>query len=219
MPTTNDEQPSTDPRAALLARGRRLEFFTVVWNSLEALIAVVAGLIAGSISLMAFGLDSVIETASGAAVLWRLQSANDDAARRERSERTARNIVGICFVLLAVYVTADALYSLFHREVPERSWLGIAIAAAAVVVMPLLARAKRSVAAQLSSDALHADSRQSDLCAYLSAILLAGLALNAFFGFWWADPAAGLIMVPIIAKEGIDALRGKACTCSDGCHG
>ncbi len=202
------------PRAANVRRGRRLEYLTIAWNSLEAVAAIGAGLFAGSIALVGFGVDSVIETSSGAILLWRLR----DGERGEGRERIALRLVGISFLLLAVYVAFDAVKSLIMREPPEASYIGIGIAAVSLVVMPLLARAKRKVAVELNSRALQADSRQTDLCAYLSAILLAGLALNALFGLWWADPAAGLVMTPIIAKEGIAALRGEACGCADSCH-
>jgi len=202
------------PRAANVRRGRRLEYLTIVWNSLEAVAAIGAGLFAGSIALVGFGVDSVIETSSGAILLWRLR----DGQRGEERERIALRLVGVSFLLLATYIAFDAVKSIIMREPPEASYIGIGIAAVSLVVMPLLARAKRQVAAELNSRALQADSRQTDLCAYLSAILLAGLALNALFGLWWADPAAGLVMTPIIAKEGIAALRGEACGCADSCH-
>jgi len=203
-------------RDAALRRGRRLEYVTVAWNSLEALAALFAGILAGSIALIGFGLDSVIETVSGAALLWRLHHSNDAAARRARAEKLALRIVGVSFLMLSLYVLVDSAYTLVERERPHSSFFGIAIAILSVIAMPLLARAKRKVAAAISSGALHADSRQTDLCAYLSAILLLGLALNALFGFWWADPVAGLIMVPIIVREGVLALRGHECGCHDG---
>lgn len=203
-------------RAESVRRGRRLEYLTIGWNSLEAVVAVVAGLAAGSIALVGFGLDSVIEVTSGVALLWRLHA--DAPERRERAERVALKIVGASFLALAAYVAFDAVKSLARREPPEASYVGVALAALSLVVMPLLARAKRRVAAEISSRALEADSRQTDICAYLSAILLGGLAANAALGWWWADPAAALLMVPIIAREGVAALRGDAC-CRDGaCH-
>lgn len=203
-------------RQAAVVRGRRLEYLTIAWNSVEAVVSILAGLIAGSIALVGFGLDSVIETSSGVALLWRLRHSNErDAASRERAERIALRIVGISFLVLAAYVLIDAAKTLWLRESPEESIPGIIIAALSLIVMPLLARAKRGVARTLNSNALHADSRQTDICAYLSAILLGGLALNAVLGWWWADPAAGLIMVPIIAREGVEALRGESCACHD----
>ena len=203
-------------RAASVRRGRWLEYLTIGWNSLEGLIAIGAGLVAGSIALVGFGLDSLIEVSSGAALLWRLHM--DAPERREHAERIALKLVGVSFLLLAAYVAFDSVKSLVKREAPESSYVGIAIAALSLAVMPLLARAKRRVAAAISSRALHADSRQTDICTYLSAILLAGLILNALFGWWWADPVAALVMIPIITKEGVEALRGEQCCGDDACH-
>lgn len=189
-------------------RGKLLAYLTIIWNSLEGIIAIGAGVVAGSVALVGFGVDSVIEVSSGAIILWRL-------AAGEHRERLALRLVGISFIALAAYVTFDAVKSLINREPPEASYVGIAVAALSLAVMPWLAREKRKVASRLNSNAMLADSRQTDICAYLSAIVLGGLGLNALFGWWWADPVAALIMVPIIAKEGIDGLRGK--TCED-CH-
>lgn len=203
-------------RARSVRRGRWLEYLTIGWNLLEAVAAIGAGLIAGSIALVGFGLDSIIEVSSGTALLWRLHM--DAPESRERAESIALRLVGVSFLALSAYVAFDAVKSLINREIPEASYVGIGLAALSVVAMPLLARAKRKVASKISSRALKADSRQTDICAYLSAILLVGLVLNALFGWWWADPVAALAMMPIIAKEGIEALRGKAC-CDDGaCH-
>ena len=201
---------NADLRVTAVRRGRRLEYLTILWNSLEALIGIAAGIIAGSIALVGFGVDSVIEVSSGAVVLWRLRSDACDE-RAERRERLALKLVGLSFFALAIYVAAEAVKALWLRQAPERSVAGIGLAAASLVAMPLLARAKRRVARSLASGALHADSRQTDLCAYLSAILLGGLVLNATLGWWWADPVAGLGMLPIILKEGVDAVRGKSC--------
>ena len=192
-----------------VAAGRWLEHFTLGWNALEAVIAVGAGIVAGSTALLGFGLDSVIESLSGAVLLWRLW----DEKKGEERERQALKLAGVSFLVLAVYVAYEATETLLMQEPPDASYVGIGLAVASVIVMPLLARAKRKVAARLGSRALHADSRQTDICSYLSAILLLGLAANALFGWWWADPAAGLLMVPIIGKEGVEALRGETCTC------
>jgi divalent metal cation (Fe/Co/Zn/Cd) transporter len=204
-------------RAAAVRRGQRLEYFTIAWNSLEAVASIVFGLIAGSVSLVGFGLDSLIEVASGAALLWRLRH-DLNPSRREQVERATLRIVGGCFLALAAYITYHSTASLIRHEAPEASVPGIVIAAAALLVMPLLARAKRNVAAGIESGAMKADAKQADFCTYLSAILLGGLLLNAQLGWWWADPAAALVMVPIIVKEGIDGLRSKACCDSCGCH-
>ena len=211
LPMTMDSQAVE--RAAIVKRGRLLEYFTIFWNSLEAILSITAGAFAGSIALVGFGFDSLIEVSSGAALLWRLHL--DAPERRERAEHTALRLIGISFLLLAAYVAFDAAKSLIQREPPKSSYVGIAVAALSLVVMPYLARAKRRVAASIGSRALNADSRQTDICAYLSAILLGGLILNAALGWWWADPVAALVMVPIIAKEGIDGLRGEHC---DDCH-
>jgi divalent metal cation (Fe/Co/Zn/Cd) transporter len=135
---------------------------------------------------------------------------------REEAERLSLRIVGSCFLLLSAYVAYDSLESLFSKQAPARSLPGIAVAAASLIAMPLLSRAKKRVSIGLSSAAMAADARQTDFCTYLSGILLGGLLLNALFGLWWADPTAGLVMVPIIAKEGIAGWRGRAC--SDGCR-
>lgn len=203
-------------RREQVRRGRGLEYLTIGWNSLEGVIAVGAGLAAGSIALVGFGFDSAIEVASGVALLWRLHM--DAPEQRERAEQVALKVVGVSFLALAAYVAFDALQSLVTREPPEVSYIGIAIAALSLVVMPLLARAKRRVAAKINSRAMQADSRQTDICAYLSAILLGGLILNALFGWWWADPAAALVMTPVIGKEGLEALRGETCCDGGTCH-
>ncbi len=204
-------------RMAAVRHGKQLEYFTIVWNSLEAIIALESGFIAGSVALVGFGLDSLIEVTSGGALLWRLHHG-ENSGNTDKADRTALRIVGFSFVALAAYVGYECLETLFAREAPERSLTGIVLAAVSLIVMPLLARSKRRVANQLGSGAMHADAKQTDFCTYLSAILLAGLGLNALFGWWWADPTAGLVMVPIIAKEGFNALRGKSCcggsTCS-----
>jgi divalent metal cation (Fe/Co/Zn/Cd) transporter len=193
-----------------VTRGRRLEYLTIAWNLCEAAIALASGFIAGSVALVSFGFDSVIETASAGILLGRLYS-DSEAGDRERMERLAHRLVGVCFLALATYVAVESARSLWLRSLPERSVPGVAIACAALIVMPVLGRAKRAVARQLGSGALHSDSRQADFCAYLSAILLAGLILNWLLGWWWADPAAALVMVPIIAHEGVQGLRGKPC--------
>jgi divalent metal cation (Fe/Co/Zn/Cd) transporter len=198
-------------RLAIAERGKRLEYFTIAWNTLEGLIAFAAGLTAGSISLVGFGIDSFIEVTSGVAVLWRMR-VDADVHSRERNERLALRIVGGCFIALAAYIGYEAITDLMHRSEPESSLPGIILAAVSLVVMPLLSRAKRRVGHELASAAMHADARQTDFCAYLSAILLGGLLLNSLFGLWWADPLAALIMAPIIAKEGYEGLRAKACS-------
>ena len=203
-------------RTIAIRRGRVLEYVTIIWNLLEGIISIGAGVLAGSIALVGFGLDSLIEVSSGAALLWRLHL--DAPERRERAEKIALKLVGISFLLLSSYIALDAIKSVIRREPPDASFLGIAIAALSLAVMPYLAKAKRRVAAAIRSRAMEADSRQTDICAYLSAILLGGLMLNAVLGWWWADPVAAIIMAPIIAKEGIEALRGDTCGDEGACH-
>jgi divalent metal cation (Fe/Co/Zn/Cd) transporter len=197
-------------RPALIRRGKLLEYATIGYNSIEGIIAVAAGVIAGSVALVGFGFDSVIEVISGATLLWRLY-ADVDEKRREGVEQRALRIVGASFLLLAAYVVFDAGKSLLRREQPDESIVGIVIAAVSLVVMPLLVRAKRRVAAAIGSRALDADATQTALCTWLSAILLGGLLLNALVGWWWADPLAALVMVPIIVREGVEGLRGERC--------
>jgi divalent metal cation (Fe/Co/Zn/Cd) transporter len=201
---------SVHTRLAIVQRGRRLEYFTIAWNSLEGIVAVVAGVIAGSISLVGFGMDSFIEVTSGGALLWRM-SIDAEEHRRERIEKMTLRIVGACFLALAAYVGYEAATNLMEIKAPAHSLAGIILACVSLVVMPLLSRAKRRVAAHLKSAAMNADAKQTEFCTYLSGILLGGLLLNAVAGLWWADPVAGLIMVPIIAKEGVDGLRGDTC--------
>ncbi len=196
-------------RHAIARRGKRLEYFTIAWNSVEGSVAVIAGAIAGSISLLGFGIDSFIEVTSGATLLWRMTVDADDRSR-ERNENRSLRIVGACFIALAAYIAYESVSDLISRKAAERSIPGIILACVSLVVMPILSRAKKKVGNELGSAAMNADAKQTDFCAYLSAILLGGLLLNAAFGWWWADPAAALIMVPIIAQEGFDSLRGKA---------
>lgn len=197
-------------RADHLKKGIYLEYLTIGWNLLEGLIAIACGSVAGSVALLGFGFDSLIETSSGGILLWRLR-AERSGEEIERLERRALKLVGMSFLLLSGYVTFGSVRTLLVRQKPEQSNIGIALAILSVIVMPLLARLKRSTAVHLGSAALRADSRQSSICAYLSVILLFGLGLNALFGWWWADSLAALVMVPIIVKEGIDGLRGEAC--------
>jgi len=186
-------------RSRSVRQGRRLEYFTILWNTVEGLVAVVAGLIAGSISLVGFGIDSFVEVTSGSVLLWRM-SVDAEECDRERNEKRALQVVGACFLTLSGYVAYEAITDLWFKRAPEHSIPGILLACVSLVVMPLLSRAKRRVGHALGSAAMHADAKQTEFCTYLSAILLAGLLLNMAFGLWWADPVAGLIMVPIIAK-------------------
>jgi len=197
-------------RAETAKLGERLQYATIAWNSAECIVALAAGMVAGSIALVGFGFDSAIEVTSSVAALWRLRSDRDEAARETAERRTLR-VIGLCFLGLATYVACGAARDLLTRQPPDHSVPGIVIAALSLIVMPLLVRAKRRVAATLASGALEAEARQTRLCAYLSAILLLGLGANAGLGWWWADPVAALVMVPFIAWEGWQALTGKTC--------
>lgn len=205
--TTSVDRPS------LVRRGLWLNYATIGYNSLEAVVSLIAGFIAGSVALVGFGFDSVIEVTASVAAQWRLR-ADWNSARRERVEHITTRIVGWCFMSLAAYVAMDSVKSLWLREAPERSVAGIVILSLSVVIMPYLARAKRRVARALRSNALAGEAAQTSLCAYLSVIALAGILLNTALGWWWADPLAAIGMVPIIVREGLEGIRGESC-CDD----
>ena len=206
----------TIDRPILVRRGRWLSVATLAYNCLEGVIAIVAGLSAGSVALVGFGIDSGIEVSASVVALWRL-SADAEPMQRARVERISHRTIGNLFLALALYVAYDAVHALLRHEAPEASIVGIALAMASLVVMPYLARQKRRIGTALGSRALISESAQTSLCTYLSAILLGGLLLNAVVGWWWSDPVAALLMVPIIAREGIEGLRGES-PCADGCH-
>lgn len=195
-------------RHAALARGLRLEYLSLGYNAVEALVGIAAGLAAGSVALVGFGLDSVAEGASAGVLVWRLRSENSGRRTPEEVERRAVRLVGIAFLVLGFYVAMGAVVELTRGSRPEPSAAGTAIAALSLVVMPLLARGKRSVARDLRSRSLEADSHQTILCTYLSGILLFGLLANGLLGWWWADPVAALGIALLAGSEGVDLLRG-----------
>ncbi|MBI2218079.1 MAG: cation transporter [Candidatus Rokubacteria bacterium] len=199
-------------RAGAAASGKTLQYVTIGWNTAEGVIAIAAGVAAGSIALVGFGLDSAIEVSASLAALWRLHRDHDEEAR-EAAEGRALRLIGLSFLALAAYVLWEAASTLLERQPPEHSIVGIVLASLSLVVMPVLAHVKRRIATRLESGALEAETRQTEICAWLSLILLVGLALNASLGWWWADPVAGIVMVPLIAREGIEAVRGKTCCC------
>lgn len=202
-------------RTGALVRARRLEWFSLGWNVIEALIAIAAALAAGSVALFGFGVDSVVESASAVILVWRLSAelGGRDGHALERIERRAEKLVGASLGALAVYVAADAILALARREAPDPSRVGVALTAISLFVMMFLARAKRRLAAALGSAALQADAFQTTACWWLSLTALAGLALNLAFGWWWADPVSALAMTVFIGREGWDAWRGKPCDC------
>ena len=200
-------------RPLLVRRGLRLTYATLAYNSLEGIVAVGAGIGAGSIALIGFGVDSIIELTASVAAVWRLR-ADSGVARREQVEGRSLRVVGACFLALAGYMTYEAVKALLQREAPAASLIGIGLAALSLLVMPVLAHAKRRIALKLGSGALAAEATQTAVCTYLSAILLSGLVLNAQFGWWWADPVAALAMVPLIVREGMEGVRGRSACCA-----
>lgn len=202
-------------REALLRRGRNLERLTIGWNAVEALVAIGAGYMAGSVALVGFGLDSVIESISGVALYRRLSLElrdGADAEHTEARERRALYFVGVSFFLIAGYVLYEAGSTLLERRAPEQTTAGILLAALSLLVMPLLGWEKLRTARALDSRALAADAKETFVCAYLSFALLLGLGFNSLLGWWWADPVAALAMLPLIVHEGheaIEAARGE----------
>ena len=209
--------PAASPaRPALRAHALRLEYLSLGWNVVEGIVAVTAALAAGSVALLGFGLDSFVESASAIVLVWRLraETREHDPAAIERLDRRAHRLVGASLYLLAAWVTFDAAETLLRQERPQPSVAGIAITSVSIVLMLWLARAKRRAAVALGSRALAADSFQATACWWLSVVTLAGIGLNAAFGWWWADPVAALAMTIFLVREGREAWRGQDC----GCH-
>jgi divalent metal cation (Fe/Co/Zn/Cd) transporter len=192
-------------RARLVRRARRLAWLGLAWHGIEAVVAIAAGVVAGSIALVGFGADSVIESGAAFILLWRFASRADDAERR------AQRLIGVSFYVLAVYVAIEAVRTLALGNHPEVSWVGIGLAAVTLMTMPPLARAKARVGDELASSATKSEGRQNMVCAYLSAGLLTGLVANAAAGWWWADPVAALLIAGVAVREGRQAWRGEAC--------
>jgi cation diffusion facilitator family transporter len=192
-----------------------LTALTIAWNSLEALVAIGSGFLAGSIALVGFGLDSLVEVSSALVIAWRLARQSGDHAANERAERRAVRLIAVSFLAIALYVTYDSATRLLGiGEHPEHSTAGLVLVALSVIVMPALAWAKRRVAAGLGSVALKADAAETQLCTYLSVVVLIGLAANTLFGWWWMDPLAGLVVAALAVKEGRQAWQsGDLCDC------
>jgi divalent metal cation (Fe/Co/Zn/Cd) transporter len=208
------DSPNDPDHQRLVARARLLARAGLAWHGVEAAVAIAAGAVAGSIALIAFGSDSLIEALAGIVVLWRFA---DRRANSAHAERRAQQLIAITFWLLAAYVTVEASIALATAEHPAASPVGIGLSIVTLIAMPLLANAKAKVARRLDSHAGHSESRQNMLCAYLSAALLVGLTLNAAFGSWWADPATALIIAAVAAREGRESWRGESCCTTDGC--
>lgn len=200
---------------ALNKRALQLEYFTVGYNIAEGIISVLLGMLAGSIALVGFGLDSAVESASGMVLIWRLSShGRVTEAEEERIERRAVKLVGGSLFLLGAYVLFESVKKLYLKEAPDPSLGGIILAVVSLIVMPALALYKHRIARTINSRSLAADSKQTLICSLLSAALLVGLGLNYLYGLWWADPVAALVIVVFIFREGVEAMREeKLCSC------
>jgi divalent metal cation (Fe/Co/Zn/Cd) transporter len=199
-----------DGYASLARRVRLLSWLSLAWMTVEGAVAIVAGLAAGSIALVGFGLDSAIEGFASVVIIWRFTGTRLFSSA---AERRAQQLVAIQFFLLAPYVAYESITALVGAERPDVSWVGIALAAGSVIVMPLLGIAKQRLAVRLGSAATAGEGRQNMLCAYLAGALLVGLVGNAVAGAWWLDPGVGLLIVALALKEGVDAWRGEGCGC------
>lgn len=197
----------TTSRATLLRRAWWLAVFTVVWNLAEGAVALTAATLSGSRALIGFGVDSLVESASAAVLIWRLRVEQRAPHRAEQVEQRALRMIGFAFLALAALVGIESIRSLLAGEQPDVSRIGIVLTVLSLVVMPILARAKRSVGRDLGARSVEADSQQTQACVYLSAVVLAGLAANAAFGWWWADPLAALGVVAFLVHEGREALE------------
>lgn len=202
--------PSSAERARLVARVRLLAWLGLGWHFVEAAVAIAAGVVAGSVALIGFGADSLIEAGAGIVVIWLMAGGR---SATPGAERRAQQLIAGSFVLLAAYVGVEALRDLVGGHHPAGSWVGVGLSVVTLAAMPPLAIAKRRAADRLGSSATASESRQTWLCAYLSAALLVGLLANAAAGWWWADPGVGLIIAGVAVREARDAWRGEACGC------
>lgn len=205
--------PALDPneRDRLVRRAKALSWLSLMWMTVEGTIAITAGLHAGSVALLGFGLDSAIEGLAAIIVIWRLTGARRHS---HHAEQRAQRLVAITFFVLAPYIAQDAIRTLAGGAHPATSWVGIGLSISSLIAMPALGRAKRRIGQQLGSGATAAEGTQNLLCAYLAAGVLAGLALNAAFGLWWADPVTALLIAAVAMKEGRETWRGETCCAS-----
>ena len=213
----SDSCASSKPNAPheLKPRALLLEYFTVGYNVIECIVSIAAGIASGSIALIGFGLDSIIESLSGGVLIWRLtKHGKISPVEEERIERRAVKLVGVTFFILGAYIFFISIKKLYYAEAPEPSLIGIIIAAVSLIIMPLLAYLKFKTGKKMGLASLVADSKQTIICSILSVALLFGLGLNYLWGIWWADPVAALVIVFFIIREGITTLRkGELCTC------
>jgi cation diffusion facilitator family transporter len=195
-------------RQELHRRALWLEYFTIGWNVIEGVVAIGAGLLASSVALVGFGVDSSIEVISALGLLWRLRKAGAKATVQEESgaERRALYVVAATFFLLAAYITYEALHSLLGREASDRSTVGLVLSVLSLLIMPALAYMKQRTGREMGSRALVADAAETWVCSYLSLALLAGVGLHELFGWWWADPVGALAMLPVILWQGWETL-------------
>ena len=200
----------SEKRAPLVRRARLLAWGGNAWHFVEFGIAVGAGIVAGSIALVGFGVDSLIESLAGFIIIWRFASRR---SLSETAERRAQQLIAASYAILVVYIVVEATRSLVGGERPGVSWVGVGLAAFTAATMPLLARAKRRVGRQLGSAATVAEAQQNQICAYLSIALLAGLLANALAGWWWADPVAALVIAALAGREGWESWKGESCEC------
>ncbi len=208
VPLSGDVAAAVHDRARLVRRARALAWGGLAWHLAEFAVAIGAGVAAGSIALVAFGVDSLIELVAGVVLLWRFGSGRADPAA---AERRAQKLIAGSFFVLAAYVAIEATRTLVTASEPDASWVGIALAAVTVPTMPLLAHAKRGVGRRLHSSATVKEASQTQLCAYMSVALLLGLGANALLGWWWADPLAALAIAGIALREGVESWRGQGC--------
>jgi divalent metal cation (Fe/Co/Zn/Cd) transporter len=206
--TSSIAAPPLPDRSTLVRRAKLLAWVGMAWHGIEAVVAILAGIAAGSIALIGFGIDSVVEAMAGFVLLWRFAAARHAS---EGAERSAQKLIAVSFYMLAAYVAFEAVRALTGGEQPDGSTVGIVLAVATLLTMPPLARAKTKVARELHSSATMAEGRQNMVCAYLAAALLVGLSANAVLGWWWADPVTALVIAAVAVREGREAWRGRAC--------